>query len=150
MSEVNTTADRVLKTERLIHATPEQIFDAIQDPEKLARWWGPEGFRNTFSHFDFTTGGRWIFVMHGPNGVDYHNENVFKEIVPAERVVIAHVLDPLFTLTISLLPENGKTRLLWEQAFETVEVAERVRAMCGPANEQNLDRMEAVLTGNSL
>lgn len=86
-----------------------------------------------------------MFVMHGPNGVDYHNENVFREIVPAERVVIAHVLDPLFALTISLRTENGKTRLFWDQEFETVEVADKVRAMCGPANEQNLDRMEAVL-----
>lgn len=146
MSDVmSTSGDRVLKTERLINATPEQIFEAIKNPDKLAIWWGPERFRNTFSQFDFTPGGRWVFVMHGPNGVDYHNENVFREIVPAERVVIAHVLDPLFALTISLRPENGKTRLFWDQEFETVEVADKVRAMCGPANEQNLDRMEAVL-----
>jgi uncharacterized protein YndB with AHSA1/START domain len=145
MSETNEASDSVLKTERLINATPEQVFEAISNSEKLARWWGPEGFRNTFEQFDFATGGRWVFTMHGPNGADYHNENIFREIKPAERVVINHILEPVFTLTIMLHPENGKTRLRWNQAFEKAEVAERLRGMCVQANEQNLDRLEAVL-----
>ena len=29
---------------------------------------GPKGFTNTFQEFDLRPGGRWPFVVHGPNG----------------------------------------------------------------------------------
>lgn len=41
--------------------TPQAIFAAIETPERLARWWGPDGFSNTFEVFEFRTGGRWVF-----------------------------------------------------------------------------------------
>ncbi|MEY4757905.1 MAG: hypothetical protein RJA34_2803, partial [Pseudomonadota bacterium] len=31
-------------TSREIPAPAETIFDAIRNPERLARWWGPNGF----------------------------------------------------------------------------------------------------------
>jgi hypothetical protein len=37
------------KTSREIPATVEQVFAAISDSERLARWWGPAGFTNTFN-----------------------------------------------------------------------------------------------------
>jgi uncharacterized protein YndB with AHSA1/START domain len=33
---------------RVLNAPPEAVFGAFEDPALLARWWGPEGFRNTF------------------------------------------------------------------------------------------------------
>ena len=78
----------VFRHSRDIAASPESVFSAIQDPARLARWWGPEGFRSTFHTFEFRPGGAWVFTMHGPDGTDYPNENVFREIVPARRVVV--------------------------------------------------------------
>jgi hypothetical protein len=87
--------------------------------------------------------------MHGPNGASYPNENVFVEIVPDRKVVIRHVSEPKFTLTVDLEPSgHGGTRLTWAQAFEDAEVARRVEPIVVPANEQNLDRLTAeVLRG---
>lgn len=45
-------------TSREIPATAEQVFAAISDPERLARWWGPAGFTNTFKVCEFKKGGR--------------------------------------------------------------------------------------------
>jgi uncharacterized protein YndB with AHSA1/START domain len=134
-------------TARDIPATAQQIFAAISDPLLLARWWGPAGFTNTFSAFEFKPGGRWTFVMHGPDGRNYPNENRFEIIETPHRVVIAHVLPPLFRLTISLTPSAGGTTLAWAQAFESAEVASQVAHMVVPANEQNLDRLTAVVLG---
>ena len=67
-------------TSREISATPDEIFAAISTPDRLARWWGPAGFTNTFSLCEFKAGGRWAFVMHGPDGANYANENRFTEI----------------------------------------------------------------------
>lgn len=147
MSESSTHPQSILKAQRMISASPAQIFEAINQPEKLARWWGPDGFTNTFEEFDFTPGGRWKFVMHSPGGVDYPNECIFRKIQPGSQVVIDHVVAPLFTLTISLRPHGAQTELTFEQVFESPEVAAKLRPICEPANDQNLNRLEAVLAG---
>ena len=128
-------------TTRQIPAPPEQVFAALGAPGRLARWWGPAGFRNSFSVCEFKPGGRWSFVMHGPDGRDYPNESVFEVIDAPRRVVIRHVSEPEFRLTISLSPTAGGTLVSWEQAFDSAELAERIRHICVPANEQNLDRL---------
>lgn len=135
----------VFSTQRVISASSRQIFAAFEQAEKLAAWWGPSGFTNTFEQFDFKPGGRWVFVMHGPNGIDYPNENVFREIEPDTKIVIEHIVEPLFKLTVVLTPRGEQTHLSWVQVFESAEFAAKVRAIIEPANEQNLDRLEAVL-----
>lgn len=40
----------------------------------LKNWWGPAGFTNTFNEFDLRPGGKWRFIMHGPDKGNYHNE----------------------------------------------------------------------------
>jgi len=51
--------DAAFSTERLIAASPHQVFAAFENPASLAEWWGPNGFTNTFSLFEFRPGGRW-------------------------------------------------------------------------------------------
>ena len=94
------TADGIFSTSRRFPFTPAEVFAAFADAERLATWWGPDGFRNTFEVFEFVAGGRWKFVMHGPDGTDYPNDSVFLEASP-QRVVVRHV-SPDFTLTITL------------------------------------------------
>ncbi len=128
-------------TSREIAATPEQVFAAISDPQRLARWWGPAGFTNTFSACEFKNGGRWSFVMHGPDGHNYPNECVFADIDSPRRVVIQHVVEPLFRLTILLSSTAAGTLVAWSQAFDSSDIASRIEHIVVPANEQNLDRL---------
>lgn len=128
-------------TSREIPASVEQVFAAISDPERLNRWWGPAGFTNTFTVCEFKPGGRWSFTMHGPNGQNYPNENLFAEIEAPRRVVVQHVVEPLFHLTIALAPSAAGTVVSWSQAFDSAETASRVEHIVVPANEQNLDRL---------
>jgi uncharacterized protein YndB with AHSA1/START domain len=131
------------ETSREIPAPVEQVFAAISNPGRLARWWGPAGFTNTFATCEFKTGGRWSFTMHGPNGANYPNESVFAEIAPPNKVVIRHDSEPKFTLTIVLTASANGTMVYWSQAFADAVVAAKVRAVVVPANEQNLDRLAA-------
>lgn len=148
MSEMNNLG-AVVRTERVLAFRPGQVFAAFQRPERLARWWGPRGFSNTFEQFEFETGGRWVFVMHAPNGANYPNESCFEEIVPDKKIVIRHVLPPRFTLTVTLEAHGDGTHLSWTQEFESAEAAAQMRPLCEPANEENLDRLEAVLAGGA-
>jgi len=140
----------VFRTSRQLPAAPGAVFAAIADPARLARWWGPAGFTNTFETFDFTPGGRWQFVMHGPDGKDYPNLSEFDAIEPDALVRIRHISAPHFVLTISLTAAAHGTLVSWEQAFADPQVAEAVRPIVEPANEQNLDRLaaEVATSGN--
>jgi uncharacterized protein YndB with AHSA1/START domain len=129
------------RTSRDIPATPDQVFAAFSDPERLARWWGPAGFTNTFAVCEFKPGGRWSYVMHGPDRGNYPNESVFAEIEPARKIVVQHESKPRYQLTITLAPAVGGTTVSWAQTFEDAEVASRIEHIVVPANEQNLDRL---------
>lgn len=142
--------DAVISTERMFSAPARDLFAAFERPDSLARWWGPKDFTNTFETFEFQPGGRWVFVMHGPNGADYPNESVFRDIQPDTRIVIEHVAAPRFTLTVTLTPHGHRTHLAWEQAFESPEMAARLRPLCTTANEQNLDRLQSFLESGSV
>ena len=133
---------KTFKTSREIPVLPELIFAAFVNPERLARWWGPSGFSNTFNQFEFKPGGKWLFVMHGPDGKNYPNESKFIDIVTNEKVVIRHS-QPDFTLTI-LITSSAKGSLVnWIQEFDNDEVASNLAHIVVPANEQNLDKLMA-------
>jgi uncharacterized protein YndB with AHSA1/START domain len=122
-------------------ASPESVFAAIQDPVRLARWWGPNGFTNTFHTFEFRPGGAWHFTMHGPDGADYPNQSEFLEIVPNSLVRLKHLNLPHFELSMALEPRANGTLMTWVAVFENQAFAEGMREFLETANEQNLDRL---------
>jgi uncharacterized protein YndB with AHSA1/START domain len=139
------TADREIVNTRIIDAPRELVWRAFSEPEHLAQWWGPKGFRNTFHEFDLRPGGHWRFIMHGPDGTDYKNESVFVEVVQPGQIVFDHVSAPLFRMTITLDDRAGKTAITWRMLFESPGVCDALKPICVPANEQNFDRLDAEL-----
>lgn len=128
-------------TRRELSASPSDVFSAIQNAERLARWWGPAGFSNRFEVFEFHSGGQWIFTMIGPDGTQYPNEARFSHIDNDRKVVIQHTNAPHFELIITLQPVAQGTLLTWDQTFEDPAFAQAVAHIVVPANEQNLDRL---------
>lgn len=132
------------QTSRVIPAPPSSVFAAFEDSACFAVWWGPAGFTNTFKVCELKPGGKWLYVMHGPGGKNYPNESVFLAIEPSRKVVIQHVSQPRYLLTVTLEPtDSGGTLVRWEQEFENPKVASGVEHIVVPANEQNLDRLSA-------
>ncbi len=128
-------------TSRKIQATVEQVFATFTDSQRLARWWGPAGFTNTFHLCEFKSGGRWSYIMHGPDGKNYPNESIFAEVESPRRVVIQHNSKPEYRLTITLSSTDHGTVINWSQEFMKSKVAEGIKHIVIPANEQNLDRL---------
>lgn len=135
----------IFETSREIGATPSAIFAAFANAARLANWWGPKDFRNTFKVCEFKPGGAWQFIMHGPNGIDYANESEFLEIETDRKIVIQHTSQPRFRLTVTLSPNTVGTLLTWSQVFEDPTLAEVIKHIIVPSNEQNLDRLIAEL-----
>lgn len=133
-----------------IAATPAQVYAAMNDPVRVARWWGPDGFQNTIHQFDFQPGGTWLLTMHGPDGTDYPNESRFTRIVPGALFEIEHFSGHHFILTLELTPSGNGTQIHWRQTFDTVAHYEKIAQFVAGANAQNLQRLAAeVLRGGN-
>jgi uncharacterized protein YndB with AHSA1/START domain len=127
---VSPTADRELITTRVINAPRELVFEVWTKPEHLIHWWGPNGFTNTFEEADIRQGGRWKFMMHGPDGKNYPNEIVYHEVTAPSKLRYGHSNpdDPegtKFSTTVTFEEAGaGKTKVTMKAVFESREVLE--------------------------
>ena len=125
------TTDREIVMTRVFDAPQEMVFAAFTGPG-IEQWWGPNGFTTTTSERDVRVGGRWVFVMHGPDGTDYDNRVVYTKITPHERLEYDHFAGdeeiPHFQATVTFAEQDGKTetslRLLFPSAANRAEAAE--------------------------
>jgi uncharacterized protein YndB with AHSA1/START domain len=144
---LNVTDECQIVSTRVFHFSRERVFDAWSDPAKLQVWWGPAGFTNTFEEFNFTPGGIWRFVMHGPDGKgNYKNECRFLRIEPPTLITWERISKPLFRI-VTTFEESGanKTLLTFRMQFETAEECDKIRPFAVEKNEENFDKLEKVL-----
>lgn len=145
-NEQSSDPAREIHSTRVFQAPRELVWRAWTEPEHLAQWWGPKGFRNTFQEFDFRPGGHWRFVMHGPDGQDYKNESVFVEITEPERIVFDHISGHFFRVVATFTEEApNQTRISFRMIFRSAAECDRIRPIAQPGNEQNFDRLAAEL-----
>lgn len=137
------TAGREIAATRVFDAPRDLVFDAWTSPEHVAQWWGPNGFTTTTQSMDVRPGGDWIFIMHGPDGTDYKNHIVYREVVRPERLVYDHVSGPLFHATVLFEAEGDKTRIRMQMLFETAELRNQVAEKFGAVQglEQTLNHL---------
>jgi uncharacterized protein YndB with AHSA1/START domain len=137
----------VILSARTFPVSRPTLFAAFADPTVLATWWGPQGSVNVFETFDLRTGGEWRFVMHAADGTAYPMEKRFAEVVAPARIVLQHLqAGHEFQLHMDFEEiDAATTRLSWRMRFESAAEAARVRPFVIEANEQNFDRLEAVL-----
>lgn len=143
----NHPADREIYSSRVLNATREEVFAACKNPELLKEWWGPAGFTNTFQIFEFREGGTWKYIMHGPGGVgNYQNEAVFLEIDEPNLIVWDRISQPLFRMILTFEDAGeGRTEFSFRMQFDTKENCDKVKKFAIDKNEENFDRLEALL-----
>lgn len=116
---------------RFYDAPVQLVWDAWTDPEQVAKWWGPRGFTLTTHSKDLRPGGRWVYTMHGPDGVDYPNDTKYIEVVPLSRLVYDHGANdgrpPLFRVTVDFTDLGGRTRMDMRMTLPTPEAAREAK-----------------------
>lgn len=148
------TADRELRLTRRVKASRERVFEAFTDASQIAVWWGPNGFTNTVHEMDVRPGGRWRYLMHGPDGKDWPNHVQYVEVTPPSRLRYRHGdEDPdgdyvhAFDVQIDFTAD-GDGHTVIEMAMVFPDRASRDRVMAFGAVEggqQTMDRLEAYL-----
>jgi len=124
-------ADREIIISRIFRFPRPVIFDALIDPLHVGKWWGPNGFTTTTKRIDVRPGGEWVFIMHGPDGVDFPNWIRYREIVRPERLVLDHGGEtpdaPVhFQAIITLTEHPDGTALVMRSLFPTKEMRDLV------------------------
>ncbi len=138
-------------TSRIINVSRALVYKAWTNPVHLKKWWGPNGFTNTFHEFDLREGGKWSFIMHGPDKRNYPNESTFLKIIENEFFVFNHISPPKFQVhAIFKEITADKTGLIFKMVFNTEEECTKLRAFVTDKNEENMDRLEAELLSMSL
>jgi uncharacterized protein YndB with AHSA1/START domain len=147
---VVTTADREITETRIVNASRELLWKVWTEPAHITQWWGPNGFTNTTEKMDVRPGGEWPHVMHGPDGRNYPNRIVYREVVKPERLVYDHISTPHHRTTVTFEDiGGGKTKLTMTMIFDTTEekrwTVETFQAEVGL--KQTLGRLEEYLPG---
>jgi uncharacterized protein YndB with AHSA1/START domain len=145
------TADREIRSTRLLNAPRELVWEVWTKPEHIAKWWGPNGFTNTIHEMEVKVGGVFRLTMHGPDGVDYPNKIVFTKVIKPERLEYTHGDDENpghFEVVVTFAEKGKKTELTMSALFKTKEdrdfVIEKYGALEG--NRQTLNRLEDYLS----
>jgi uncharacterized protein YndB with AHSA1/START domain len=90
---VTLPSDREIRITRTFAAPRRLVFEACTRPEHLRRWWGPRGTTITHHEMDFRVGGRWRFVLRGPDGAEHPFCGEYREIDPPGRFAQTFVYD---------------------------------------------------------
>ena len=146
-NENNDTSGWDQRTSILLDAQVELVWEVWTKPEHIKHWWGHNGFTNTIEKMQVEAGGEWIFIMHGPDGKNYPNKTIFREVVKHRKIVHEH-FDPNFIAIIEFESQGDKTLLNWYKLYETKELFERVEKhhKSNEGFKQTVEKLEKYLS----
>ena len=120
--------ERELVITRILDAPRDVVFRAWTEPDRVARWWGPQGFVTTYCDMDIRPGGAFRVCMRSPEGAEHWKQGIYREIVAPERLVFTFAWEDAegkpghqTRVTVAFADRGGGTELTLHQAVvETV------------------------------
>ena len=143
---IKTTPDCEIVSTRIFNFSRELVFRAWSEPEHLKNWWGPAGFTNTFNEFDFRVGGKWSFIIHGPEKGNYPNECEFIKIEKPSIIAWKRYSKPHFQVVATFEEvSEAKTNLVFKMLFNSADECGKLKPFVVDKNEENFDKLELEL-----
>jgi uncharacterized protein YndB with AHSA1/START domain len=120
--------ERELLITRIFDAPRDLVFRAWTEPDRVARWWGPQGFVTAYCNMDVRPGGAFRVCMRSPAGAEHGKQGVYREVIEPERLVFTFAWEDAegkpshqTLVTVTFAECGDKTELTLHQAdFETV------------------------------
>lgn len=94
---MTTETTHSLVLERIFDAPPEKVWQAWSTPEILVQWWAPRPWSTPVCEMEMRAGGKFHFVMKGPEGEEFDNNGVFLEVIPGHKIVTTDAFKPGWT-----------------------------------------------------
>jgi len=150
--------------EETFNASIEKVFNAWTDPEKLMKWYAPDGCTIYFKKIKIETGGQFHSCISNPQYGDCWCIGEYKEVLPNTKIVFTLInadengkpiiptkigMDPDWPgetlVTVILSEEKGKTKL---QLRQTVSQKLAKKTGAYPSWLQMLNNMQIMLSQN--
>ena len=136
-----------LTLQRQLNASPDRVYTAWTDPEKIARWFGPAVVdQDTVkARLDVRVGGSFQVSFKTDDGAYHEVGGVYREVVPNKKLVFSwawHTTperESLVTVTIKAEGRHTLLTLLHEQLFDDAAKTGHTRGWTG-----SLDKLEAM------
>ena len=106
-----------LTLNRRINATPEKVFAAWVDPEKIVRWFGPAHtiVDSVQADMDVRVGGRFRIRFATNDGETHEVGGAYREVTPPQRLVFSWAWhstpERMSQVTVALRAEGDITLL---------------------------------------
>ena len=104
--------------ERRYDATPEEVFAAFSDADRVDAWWGSQGAKLDVVEMDVRPGGKWRFEETDAKGKKSTFHGEYREVEVGRKIVStlccgASAASKLFAIreTYEFLPHEGGTLL---------------------------------------
>jgi uncharacterized protein YndB with AHSA1/START domain len=135
-----------LTIKRRFKASPEKLYAAWTDPEKVGHWFGCAGASVIDASFDVRVGGSYTIVIRKANGEESRVSGVYRDVIPNRKLVFTWTpewrLEAESLVTLLITPaESGSYLTLIHEKFvdeETREATENGWGSC-------LDRLDLYL-----
>jgi len=127
--QVTTPTDREVVLTRVFDAPRHLVFAALTRPELIQRWFGPRGFSVPVCEVDLRVGGKWRYILEGPDGRRMGMRGSYREIAPPDRLVHMESFDDYpgeSQVTTILVEQDGKTTLTATVLCESKEIRDGV------------------------
>ena len=146
MEKTYHTENKELRSTKILNAPADIIWEVWTNPEHITNWWGPNGFTNTIHKMDFEENGEWNLTMHGPDGTNYPNRSIFKEIISLKKIVFEH-FNPHFITTVLFESKGKETLLDWSLLFDSEKMYDIIvkAHKADEGQKQNLEKLEKYL-----
>lgn len=149
--------ERGIRLARLFDAPPAAVFAAWSEAANLDQWWGPDGFRNETHSMDFEVGGEWRYVMHGPDGTDFPNRILYRQIEAPHRLEFLHDAgeedDPqAMEVTVTFEAQGEQTLLTMHTQFASAAIRDEIVKQVGAVEggKQTLNHLAQYLADHPL
>ena len=108
-----------LVIKRSYDAPIDVVWEAWADPAQARVWWGPKGFTAPLVELDERPGGQWRAKMVAPDGTEFWQHGVYREIVPGKRIVYTFIWDQEpnheMLVTVEFSAKGNKTEISFQQ-----------------------------------
>ena len=96
--EVQTPSDREVVVTRTFDAPASLVWDAHTKPELLKRWLvGQPGWSMPYCTVDLRVGGKYRYVLKGPQGEEMGFGGIYRELVRPELMASTEIFDQDWT-----------------------------------------------------
>jgi uncharacterized protein YndB with AHSA1/START domain len=109
-----------LELSRVFDAPRSLVLEAWSKAEHLSKWFAPKPLIISKCELEFRSGGKLVFTMRTPDGVEFPFTGKFEEVVHDERVVftgIIHDDNTCYTVVTFEDAPGNKTKMSVRQTY---------------------------------